>query len=132
MMGAVPCRRDPHCLHSHEKGFEFGCENEELLVLPSVIEQSEEPVQIHVGRTFQEVLFQRALEIVDSFIRILQRVILENCLVHVIISCESAFEEWSSLGCFHRGDCHPVVHEFFIPEPADFSVVRRRLLGGHR
>ena len=80
--------------------------------------ETEEPVQIHVGRTFQEVLLQRVLEIVDSFIRILQKVILEDCLVHVSISCESAFEEWSSLGCFHRSDCHPVVHEFFIPEPA--------------
>ena len=44
-----------------------------LLVLPSVIEETEEPVQIHVGRTFQEVLLQRVLEIVDSFIRILQK-----------------------------------------------------------
>ena len=102
------------------------------MVLPSVIEETEEPVQIHVGRTFQKVLLQRVLGVVDSFIRILQKVILEDCLVHVGISCEPAFEEGSSLGCLHRGDCHPVVHEFFIPEPADFSVVRWRLIGGHR
>ena len=38
-----------------------------------MIEDTEEPVQIHVGRTLQEVLLQRVLEIVDSFIRILQK-----------------------------------------------------------
>ena len=42
------------------------------MVLPSVVEETEESVQIHVGRTFQEVLLQRVLESVDSFIRILQ------------------------------------------------------------
>ena len=52
--------------------------NEELLVLPSMVEETEEPVQIHVGRTFQKVLLQRVLEIVDSFIRILQKVVLED------------------------------------------------------
>ena len=41
------------------------------MVLPSMVEETEEPVQIHVGRTFQKVLLQRVLEIVDSFIRIL-------------------------------------------------------------
>ena len=61
-------------------------------MLPSMIEETEEPVQIHVGRTLQKVLLQRVLEIVDSFIRILQKVILEDCLVHVSISSESAFE----------------------------------------
>ena len=95
-----------------------------------MVEEIEEPVQIHVGRTFQKVLLQRVLEIVDSFIRILQKVVLEDCLVHICISGQSAFEQRSSLGCFHRCDGHPVVHEFFIPEPADFSVVRWRLLGG--
>ena len=45
----------------------------ELLVLPSMIEETEEPVQIHVGRTFQKVLLQHVLEVVDSFIRILQK-----------------------------------------------------------
>ena len=60
------------------------------LVLPSMIEQTEEPVQIHVGRTFQKVLLQRVLEVVDSFIRILQKVILEDCLKHICISGESA------------------------------------------
>ena len=113
LYGLSKSREDGHQVHPcclHEKDFEFGCENAELLVPPSVIEETEEPVQIHVGRTFQEVLLQRVLEIVDSFIRILQKVILEDCPVHVSISCESAFEEWSSLGCFHRGDCHPVVH----------------------
>ena len=90
-----------------------------------MIEETEEPVQIHVGRTFQKVLLQRVLEVVDSFIRILQKVILEDCLVHIGISCESALEQRSCLGCLHRTDCHPVVHEFFIPKPADFSVVRR-------
>ena len=72
-----------------------------------MIEEIEEPVQIHVGRAFQEVLLQRVLEIVDSFIRILQKVILEDCLVHVSISCESALEEWSSLGTFpsYDGGC---------------------------
>ena len=60
------------------------------MVLPSMVEETEEPVQIHVGRTFQEVLLQRVLEIVDSLIRILQKVILEDCLVHVCISGESA------------------------------------------
>ena len=68
------------------------------MVLPSVIEETEEPVQMHVGRTFQEVLLQRVLEIVDSFIRILQKVILEDCLVHVSISCESAFRSGPLLG----------------------------------
>ena len=53
------------------------------MVLPSMIEETEETVQIHVGRTLQKVLLQRVLEIVDSFIRILQKVILEDCLVHV-------------------------------------------------
>ena len=86
-----------------------------------MIEETEEPVQIHVGRTFQKVLLQRILDLVDSFIRILQKIILEDCLVHIGISCESALEQRSSLGCFHRSDCHPVVHEFFIPKPADFS-----------
>ena len=42
------------------------------MVLPSMIEETEEPVQIHVGRTFQKVLLQRVLEVVNSFIRILQ------------------------------------------------------------
>ena len=102
------------------------------MVLPSVVEETEESVQIHVDRTFQKVLLLRVLEIVDSFIRILQKVILEDGLVHVSISSESALKQWTSLGCFYCGDCHPVVHEFFIPEPADFSVVRWRLLGGHR
>ena len=74
-----------------------------------MIEETEEPVQIHVGRTFQKVLLQRVLEVVDSFIRILQKVILED-----------TSEQGSSLGRFHRGDCHPVIHEFFIPEPAAF------------
>ena len=55
-----------------------------------MVEETEESVQIHVGRTFQKVLLQRVLEIVDSFIRILQKVILEDCLVHICISCESA------------------------------------------
>ena len=41
-----------------------------------MVEETEEPVQIHVGRTFQKVLLQRVLEIVDSFIRILQKVVL--------------------------------------------------------
>ena len=95
-----------------------------------MVEETEEPVQIHVGRTFQKILLQRVLEIVDSFIRILQKVVLEDCLVHICISRQSAFAQRSSLGC--RCDGHPVVHEFFIPEPADFSVVRWRLLGGHR
>ena len=102
------------------------------MVLPSMIEETEEPVQIHVGRTLQKVLLQRVLEVVDSFVRILQKVILEDCLIHVCISSESAVGQRSSLGRFHRSDCHPVVHEFFIPEPADFSVVRWQLLGGHR
>ena len=93
-----------------------------------MIEETEQPVQIHVGRTSQKVLLQRVLEVVDSFIRILQKVILEHCLVHIGISCESALEQRSSLGCF-RSDCHPVVHEFFTPKPADFSVVRWWLLG---
>ena len=62
------------------------------MVLPSMIEETEEPVQIHVGRTLQKVLLQGVLEIVDSFIRILQKVISEDCLVHVSISGESAFE----------------------------------------
>ena len=53
------------------------------MVLPSMIEETEEPVQIHIGRTFQKVLLQRVLEVVDSFIRILQKVILEDCLVHI-------------------------------------------------
>ena len=44
-----------------------------------MIEETEESVQIHVGRTLQKVLLQRVLEIVDSFIRILQKVILEDC-----------------------------------------------------
>ena len=57
-----------------------------------MIEETEEPAQIHVGRTFQKVLLQRVLEVVDSFIRILQKVILEACLVHIGISCESALE----------------------------------------
>ena len=48
-----------------------------------MIEETEEPVQIHVGRTFQKVLLQRVLEVVGSFIRILQKVILEECLVHI-------------------------------------------------
>ena len=101
------------------------------MVLPSMVEETEESVQIHVGRTFQKVLLQRVLEIVDSFIRILQKVILEDCLVHICISCKSTLQERSSLWCFHRCDGHPVVHEFFIPEPADFSVVRWQV-GGHR
>ena len=66
------------------------------MVLPSMIEETEEPVQIHFGRTLQEVLLQRVLEIVDSFIRILQKVILEDCLVHICMSGESSFEQWSS------------------------------------
>ena len=59
------------------------------MVLPSMIEEAEEP------------------EVVDSFIRILQKVILEDCLVHIDIYCESAFEQRSSLGCFHRSDLSP-------------------------
>ena len=38
------------------------------MVLSSMVEETEESVQIHVGRTFQKVLLQRVLEIVDSFI----------------------------------------------------------------
>ena len=98
------------------------------MVLPPMIEETEESVQIHVGRAFQKVLLQRVLEIVDSFIRILQKIILEDGLVHVSISRESALKQWTSLGCFYCGDGHPVVHEFLVPEPADFSVVRWRLL----
>ena len=51
-----------------------------------MVEETEEPVQIHVGRTFQKVLLQRVLEIVDSFIRILQKVVLEDRLVHICIT----------------------------------------------
>ena len=72
-------------------------------------EETEEPVQIHVGRTFHKALLQRVLEVVDSFVRILQKVILEDCLIHVCISSESAY----------------------LNQLADFSVVRWRLLGGH-
>ena len=92
-----------------------------------MIEETEEPVQIHVGRTFQKVLLQRVLEVVDSFIRILQKVILEDCLVQIGISCESAFEQRSSLGCFHRSDCHPVVHELFTPAKGFETVFRERI-----
>ena len=91
-----------------------------------MVEETEEFVQIHVGRTFQKVLLQRVLEIVDSFIRILQKVILEDGLIHVSISSESALKQWTSLACFYCGDGHPVVHEFFIPEPADFSAAAWR------
>ena len=55
-----------------------------------MVEETEEPLQIHAGCTFQKVLLQRVLEVVDSFIRILQKVILEDCLLHVCISGESA------------------------------------------
>ena len=44
-----------------------------------------------------EILLQRVLEVVDSFFRILQTIVLEDCLVHVSISNESALEERSSL-----------------------------------
>ena len=73
------------------------------MVLPSVIEEMEESVQIHVGRTFQKGLLQCVLEIVDSFIRILQKVIVEDGLVHVSISSEPALKQWTSLGCFYCG-----------------------------
>ena len=59
------------------------------MVLPSMVEETEEPVQIHVGRTFQKVLLQRVREIVDSFIRILQKVVLEDRLVHICITGQS-------------------------------------------
>ena len=36
-------------------------------VLYSVIEETEEPIKIHVGRAFQEVLLPRVLEVVGSF-----------------------------------------------------------------
>ena len=97
-----------------------------------MIEQTEEPVKIHVRGTLQEVLLQRVLEIVDSFFGILQTVVLEDYLVHVSISNESALEERPSLRCFDRCEGYPIIYEFFIPDPADFSFVRWRLLGGHR
>ena len=75
---------------------------------------------------FQEELLQRVLEIVDSFVRILQEVILEDCLVHVSVSGETALEKWSSLGCFDGCEGHPVIYKFFIAKPADASVVRWR------
>ena len=101
------------------------------MVLPSVIDVIEETEGPDVRGTLQEVLLQRALEVVDSFFRILQSVVLGDCLVHVSISNESALEERSSLGCFDRCEGCPIIYEFFIPEAADFSVVRWRLLG-HR
>ena len=56
-------------------------------------EETEKSVEAHVRRALQEELLQCALEIVDSFFRILRAVILEDCLVHVSISDESALEE---------------------------------------
>ena len=61
--------------------------------------------------------------IVDSFEGILKQFVVENFLVHVSISHESALEERSSLGCFDRGECSPIIYEFFLSGPADFSVV---------
>ena len=62
-----------------------------------MIEETEKSVTVHVRRALQEELLQRVLEIVDSFFKILQKVILEDCLVHVSVS------EWSSLGRFDGG-----------------------------
>ena len=86
--------------------------------------EAEEPVKIHVGRSFQEVLLQRVLEVVDCFGGILKQFVVEDFLAHVSISDESAFEERSSFGCFDCGECCPIIYEFFIPEPADFSVAQ--------
>ena len=47
-------------------------------------------IQMHVSCTFQEVLLQRVLEVVGSFV-------VENFRAHVSISHESALEEGSSL-----------------------------------
>ena len=77
-----------------------------------------------VGRPFQEELLQRVLEIVDSFVRILQEVILEDCLGHVSVSRETALEEWSSLGYLDNDKDHPIIYKFFISIPTNSSVVR--------
>ena len=58
-----------------------------------MVEETEKSVQVHVGRPFQEELFQRVLEIVDPVVRVLQEVILEDGLVHVSVSRETALED---------------------------------------
>ena len=59
--------------------------------------------------------------VVGSFFRILQSVVLKDCLAHVSISNESALEERFLLGCFDRCEGCPIIYEFF--KPADFSAV---------
>ena len=60
------------------RGFQIWRKNEELGVLPSVVDETEKSVQVHVRRAFQKKLLQRVLEIGDSFVRSLQKVILED------------------------------------------------------
>ena len=79
----------------HEKGVEFDV-NMRNSVSP-VTEEAGEPVKIRICGT------------------------LQDCLVHVSISHESALEERPLHGCFDRCDGYPVTYEFFTPEPADFS-----------
>ena len=114
------------------------------MVLPSMVEETEEPVQTHVGRTFQKVMLQRVLEVVDSFVRILQKVILEDCLIHVCISGQSALEQRSSLGVVivtqsstsssylnqltfpsHDGGCLAVIDELNVSSvwPCGFAIL---------
>ena len=59
-----------------------------------MIEETEKSVYVHVRRALQAELLQRVLELVDSFIRILQKVILQDCLVHVSVSDELLLRRW--------------------------------------
>ena len=89
------------------------------MALPSMVEETEEPVQIHVGRTFPKVLLQHVLEIVDSFIRILQKVVLEDCLVHiciVIVTQSSTSSSYLNQLTFpsYDGGCLAVIDKFSV------------------
>ena len=61
-------------------------------------QETEKSVQVQVGRPFQEELLQRVIEIIDSFVRILQEVVLEDCLVRVSVSCGRILRSGPLLG----------------------------------
>ena len=84
-----------------------------------MIEATGEPIKIHVGRSLQEVLLLRVIEVVDSFSWISGRSIAKQPAVRECIAHEFAFEERSLKLCFNGSERDLITNEFLASTPAD-------------
>ena len=82
-----------------------------------MIEKAEKPVQAHIGCALEKELLQRVLEVVDTFFWVLKQCIVENLYMY-------ASPMSLPFDAFDCGEGCPAIDEFFMSEPADFSVVR--------